>query len=1381
MHADGSVDNSTSSAALHAGGYSYTASYGGNTDYTGGDSGCEKFIVDQASTTTTSSVFDETSSATVDNTNHASLGDKTHDTSSVTTGNPSGFSLAGSVTYTFYANNTCSGSPSGDPQTVHADGSVDNSTSSAALHAGGYSYTASYGGNTDYTGGDSGCEKFIVDQASTTTTSSVFDETSSATVDNTNHASLGDKTHDTSSVTTGNPSGFSLAGSVTYTFYANNTCSGSPSGDPQTVHADGSVDNSTSSAALHAGGYSYTASYGGNTDYTGGDSGCEKFIVDQASTTTTSSVFDETSSATVDNTNHASLGDKTHDTSSVTTGNPSGFSLAGSVTYTFYANNTCSGSPSGDPQTVHADGSVDNSTSSAALHAGGYSYTASYGGNTDYTGGDSGCEKFIVDQAASSTSTIVNDHANNVVDADSNKAALGTKLHDTATVTSGNNAFVISGTVSYQRYSGLTCQTGNELGSADVQTMSGGTVPNSTETAGLSAGDYSYQATYNGDSNYAGSTGACEPFTVDQAATTTSSTVKDGTKTVDNTIHASLGDRTHDTSSVSSSNGSFSLAGTVTYYLYPTNDCSGPATTSDSGNVNATGTADDSLLSNALAAGGYSYKAVYSGNTNYIGSTGACEPFTVDKASTSTGSTVKDGSAIVDNTNHAALGDQVHDTSSVSSSNNSFGWAGTVTYYLYTNNYCTAPASTSETVSASSGGVVNDSSLSSALAAGGYSYKAVYSGNSNYIGSTGACEPFRVDKANTSTASEIDDGSGTAVTSAGYGVPVHDKATVSGSVSGFSLSDGGGTVSFTFFTSSDCSTGSSAAGSVAPDSSGVSAPSTTETPNVGSHSFKAHYGGNSNYNVSDSGCEHLTVNKANTSTTATQSTASVTYGSSDTVSFSVSSAAGVTGQNATGNVSVTKTAGPSGGNLNCQDTEASPTSSPAVNASETTGSGFTFNANSGSNSNLRLVCTPDKVGTYNFHLNFGDSDGNYNGSYSSPDLILTVGKANTSTTAAQSAASITYGSSDTVSFSVSSAAGVTGQNATGNVSVTKTAGPSGGNLNCQDTEASPTSSPAVNASETTGSGFTFNANSGSNSNLRLVCTPDKVGTYNFHLNFGDSDGNYNGSYSSPDLILTVGKANTSTTATQSATSIAFGSSDTLSFTVSSAAGVSGQTATGTASVVKDSGPGNLNCQDTETTPTSTPGVSASETNTGFSLSSTSTNHLQLVCTPDAVGAYTFHVHFSDSDGNYNGSDSSTSPSLGLTVSKALTLTSVSVSPASQQYSDQVTITATISPASVLGYAPATNVSFKIGTTTVAGPVNLTSNGSGGLTATATVSLKDAGYPPSGDFSPGSHTVTAVFGGIDTTHFTVRPDHLSDGDAGRRPVYLHRRLARVYKR
>src|SRR5207253_5288568 len=95
-----------------------------------------------------------------------------------------------------------------------------------------------------------------------------------------------------------------------------------------------------------------------------------------------------------------------------------------------------------------------------------------------------------------------------------------------------------------------------------------------------------------------------------------------------------------------------------------------------------------------------------------------------------------------------------------------------------------------------------------------------------------------------------------------------------------------------------------------------------------------------------------------------------------------------------------------------------------------------------------------------------------------------------------------------------------------------------------------------------------------------------------------------------------------------------------------------------------------------------------------------------------------------------------------------------------QYSDSVTFKATITPGSVNGYSPATSVTFMVGTQTMSAvPVALTPDGSGGLTASLTASLLQPspyGTAPTGQMAPGSHTVTAQFNGLDTTHFQVNP-------------------------
>src|SRR5437868_6187989 len=102
-----------------------------------------------------------------------------------------------------------------------------------------------------------------------------------------------------------------------------------------------------------------------------------------------------------------------------------------------------------------------------------------------------------------------------------------------------------------------------------MPTMTTGTVPNSAETAALGAGNYSYQATYSGDGNYATSTGSCEPFTVNSASTTTSPLVNHPcpTRRSSDLNKAALGSQAHDTASVTSTNNAFTISGTVSYQL----------------------------------------------------------------------------------------------------------------------------------------------------------------------------------------------------------------------------------------------------------------------------------------------------------------------------------------------------------------------------------------------------------------------------------------------------------------------------------------------------------------------------------------------------------------------------------------------------------------------------------------------------------------------------------------------------------------------------------------------------------------------------------------------------------------------------------------------
>ena len=83
------------------------------------------------------------------------------------------------------------------------------------------------------------------------------------------------------------------------------------------------------------------------------------------------------------------------------------------------------------------------------------------------------------------------------------------------------------------------------------------------------------------------------------------------------------------------------------------------------------------------------------------------------------------------------------------------------------------------------------SPLSTPPAAGTFTVSATYSGDGNYLTSTGACEPFTVGKAPSQTTTTVQSG-GQTVTAVPLGTTVTDQATVTGTGAGTPT----GTVSF---------------------------------------------------------------------------------------------------------------------------------------------------------------------------------------------------------------------------------------------------------------------------------------------------------------------------------------------------------------------------------------------------------------------------------------------------------------------------------------------------------------------------------------------------------------------------------------------------------
>ncbi len=93
--------------------------------------------------------------------------------------------------------------------------------------------------------------------------------------------------------------------------------------------------------------------------------------------------------------------------------------------------------------------------------------------------------------------------------------ASGTSVTDAATVSGQVGAIAPTGTVSFSFFTTANC-TGTAT-SAGSPALSGRSRRRRTRKGPLAAGSYSFQATYSGDANYVGSTGSCEPLTVDLA------------------------------------------------------------------------------------------------------------------------------------------------------------------------------------------------------------------------------------------------------------------------------------------------------------------------------------------------------------------------------------------------------------------------------------------------------------------------------------------------------------------------------------------------------------------------------------------------------------------------------------------------------------------------------------------------------------------------------------------------------------------------------------------------------------------------------------------------------------------------------------------------
>ena len=850
----GTVPNSSLSPTLTEGGYAFIGVYSGDTNYASSTGAPEPLSINQSTSSVSTTIYNSNGSTPTD-----ALGEQVYDTTTVS-GTP--FTPTGTVTYYFY--NTASPvygttTPASSQTVTLSGGTVPNSSLSSALTEGGYAYIGVYSGDTNYASSTGSPEPLSINKASSSVSTAIYDSGGGSPTDK-----LGEKVYDTATVS-GTP--FAPTGTVTYYFY--NTASpvyGTTTavGSQTVTLSGGTVPNSSLSSALTEGGYAFIGVYSGDTNYASSTGSPEPLSINKSTSSVSTVIYDSTGSTPTDK-----LNEKVYDTATVG-GTP--FTPTGTVTYYFYDTATPvygTTTPASSQTVTLSGGTVPNSSLSPTLTGGGYAFIGVYSGDTNYASSTGSPEPLSISKASSSVSTTIYDSTGcGVTD------ALDEKVYDTAKVT--GSPITPTGTLTYYFYTTSTPTFGTTTpSSTQTVTLTGnGSVPNSATTAALSAGGYAYIGVYSGDSNYASSTGSPEPLSIGKASSSVSTAIYDATGCG---VTMGVGEKVYDTATVSGS--PITPTGTLTYYFYTTSTPTfGTTTPSSTQTVTLTGNGSvpNSATTAALAAGGYAYIGVYSGDTNYSGSTGAVEPLSISKATSSVSTAIYDstGCGVTD-----AMNEKVYDTAKVTGS--AATPTGTLTYYFYTTStptFGTTTPSSTQTVTLTGNGSVPNSATTAALAAGSYAYLGVYSGDGNYKPSTDAVEPLSISKASSSVSTAIYDSTGCGVTDA-TGEKVYDTAKVTASPITPT-----GTLTYYFYTTSSPTFGTttpSTTQTVTLTGTGtVPNSATTAALSIGSYAYIGVYSGDSNYKPSTGAVEPLSVAKSSPSIVTTPNPSVVTVGTS---------------------------------------------------------------------------------------------------------------------------------------------------------------------------------------------------------------------------------------------------------------------------------------------------------------------------------------------------------------------------------------------------------------------------------------------------------------------------------------------------------------------
>jgi uncharacterized repeat protein (TIGR01451 family) len=304
-------------------------------------------------------------------------------------------------------------------------------------------------------------------------------------------------------------------GDVTISWFANGACSGTATStsSPVALNSSGQVDATDFSfSPATAGQYSFQATYGGDTTnpaYTASTGSCEPLTVVDANISiaplTATNPVGATHTFTITVNQNLGLG-------AGFVAAPAGTKPTLSLVNTGGATATITGGTCGTTGTVSGTCTitissptigVTTATASVTLTVGGISLTRTTDGPD--TSGDSAPATKDWVQGKSLTVTKIQQGGQTVTSVNA-----GSSVTDLATVT-GSGA-TPTGSVTFTFFSNAMCNKKGTAAGKNIALVNGSAT--SSSEGPLTAGSYSFQATYSGDSNYSSSTGACEPLMV---------------------------------------------------------------------------------------------------------------------------------------------------------------------------------------------------------------------------------------------------------------------------------------------------------------------------------------------------------------------------------------------------------------------------------------------------------------------------------------------------------------------------------------------------------------------------------------------------------------------------------------------------------------------------------------------------------------------------------------------------------------------------------------------------------------------------------------------------------------------------------------------------